>query len=264
MEALALIIPARMGATRLPHKPLAEIGELPLVVRTAQLGLKFINSLPKNQYQTRLAVATDHQDIFDVCEQHGINALMTNRDLPSGSDRVLAAAEILHQDQGFEADLLLNLQGDEPFLPLDCLQAILDLVVAQPQGDVFTAATRYDLVKHRSLFEDSNAVKVVCDQRQTALYFSRSPIPHPRDGQTAFSFLKHLGVYLWRKEALKRFVATPPSPLEQIEKLEQLRAMHLGLQIMVAQGDWHSIDINTHSDLQLAENHLNQIQDHQE
>jgi len=264
VEALALIIPARMGATRLPHKPLAEIGDLPLVVRTAQLGLKFLNSLPQNKYKTVLAVATDHQDIFDVCQQHGITAVMTDPDLPSGSDRVLAAADILQQDQGFEADLLLNLQGDEPFLPLDCLNAILALVAQQPQGDLYTAATQYDAAKHTSLFEDPNAVKVVCDQRQAALYFSRSPIPHPRDGQTAFTFLKHLGVYLWRKDALRQFVANPPTPLEQIEKLEQLRAIHFGLKIMVAQGNWHSIDINTRSDLQQAENHLNRIQDHQE
>lgn len=241
-----------------------EIRGLPLVIRTAQLGRQFLASLPADRYQTRLAVATDHPTIAEACKAHGVPYVMTDAALPSGSDRVLQAADRLQAQEQFSADLLLNLQGDEPFLPLACLKAVTALAEEQPALDLYTAATRLTFEENRDVYQDPNSVKVVCDAAHRALYFSRASIPFPRDGEKDFQFLKHLGVYLWRREALKRFVSAPPSTLERLEKLEQLRAQEMGQRIGVAQGDWRSIDINTEADLLRAEQHLEDIEKQQE
>ncbi len=253
METLALIIPARMGAQRLPRKPLAAIRGVPLVVRTAQQGQKFLNSLDSNDFFGKLTVATDHSEIFDTCKEHDIPVVMTDEDLPSGSDRVLQAAKNLQFPKQQKPSLLLNLQGDEPFMPLSCLRAILSCFQRHPQGDLFTAAKKCTLPQDENIYRDPNAVKVITDNQEQALYFSRAPIPHGRDTPAQFNFLKHMGVYLWKRHALEAFVAAGPSLLEDIERLEQLRAMSLGQNIFVTQGDWNNLDINTAADLEAAE-----------
>lgn len=253
VEALALIIPARMGAQRLPRKPLAEIGGVPLIVKTAQLGQRFLKTLDPSHYTAQMTVATDHRDIFDMCEKYDLPVVMTDPDLPSGSDRVLQAASRMEEANGFKPTLLLNLQGDEPFLPLSCLTRIITSAQVNPSGDLYTAAKRCSSAAHHDIFCDPNSVKVVIDQQGQALYFSRASIPHSRENEHDFDFLKHMGVYLWRKNALTQFVQSGPSDIEKIEKLEQLRAMSLGQKIFVATGDWDNLDINTAADLKAAE-----------
>lgn len=243
---------------------MAEIGGVPLIVKTAQQGQKFLKTLDKRRFDTQMTVATDHPEIFNVCKNHQLPVVMTDSDLPSGSDRVLQAAAQLEKENGFKATLLLNLQGDEPFLPLSCLTQIMKSAQENPSGDLFTAAKRCRASTHRDIFQDPNAVKVVTDQSGQALYFSRAPIPHSRENDEEFDFLKHMGVYLWRKEALTRFVQSGPSAIENIEKLEQLRAMSLGQRIFVAVGEWDNLDINTAADLKAAENFQASEQDSEE
>ena len=253
-----------MGAQRLPRKPLATIRGVPLVVKTAQLGIRFLNSLDSKHFNSRCAVATDHELIYEACQQHNIPVVMTEKDLASGSDRVLQAANKLDFEGGFEPDLLLNLQGDEPFMPLHCLQSIIDCYQRHPNGDIFTAAKRCRLPQDEESYRDPNSVKVVTDGSERALYFSRAPIPHCRDQPSDLQFLKHMGVYLWKRDALKAFVSAGPSLLEEVERLEQLRAMSLGQQIFVTQGDWNNLDINTKADLVAAETFQPDIEDTEE
>jgi 3-deoxy-manno-octulosonate cytidylyltransferase (CMP-KDO synthetase) len=264
VEALALIIPARMGAQRLPRKPLAEIGGVPLIVKTAQQGQQFLKTLDTQRYTSQMTVATDHPEIFNACKDFHLPVVMTDRELPSGSDRVLQAAAQLKEDTGFEATLLLNLQGDEPFMPVSCLTQVIQIAEKNPDGDLFTAAKKCRASKHQDIFNDPNAVKVVTDSHGQALYFSRAPIPHSRDNDHDFDFLKHMGVYLWKRKALTQFVQSGPSAIEQIEKLEQLRAMSLGQRIFVAIGEWDNLDINTAADLRAAENFQASEQDSEE
>ncbi len=214
------VIPARLGSTRLPHKPLQLLAGEPLVTRVIQrvqqLGLV-----------DELVVATDSTMVTRVVELTGVRAIMTRDSHASGTDRVHEVAS-LPEYAGH--DVLVNIQGDEPFLPRAALAGAIDRV--RGGDDVGTAAAPMDAGD----VDDPSRVKVVADAQGRALYFSRAPIPYRRERTTTAPDLywQHLGVYAYRREALAHWTRMPPSRAEEAERLEQLRALHYGLTVGVA------------------------------
>lgn len=225
-----VLIPARLASTRLPDKPLADIAGLPMVVRVARRAAASGASA---------VVATDSDAVLRACEAHGVRALMTRADHPSGSDRLAEACEQLGLDGD---DLVVNLQGDEPLMDLSLLQAVAQALVDRPDCVMSTAAHPLHSADE---FANPNVVKVVLDRRQTALYFSRAPIAWWRDGMADAwregvralpatpAPLRHIGLYAYRAGFLRRFPSLPPAPIEQCESLEQLRVLWHGERIAV-------------------------------
>lgn len=222
-----VIIPARMASSRLPDKPLADIAGLPMVVRVAQRALQ--------SRASRVVVAADDVRIVQVCQSHGIEALLTRKDHVSGSDRLAQACEIL----GLQGDArVVNVQGDEPLIPVSLIDDVARVLAEHPEASMGTAA---HVIDELTEFTNPNVVKVVLDAQQMALYFSRAPIPWWRDGQLDGGFqalpspqpLRHIGIYSYRADFLRGFPALPASPLETIESLEQLRALWHGHRIAV-------------------------------
>jgi len=241
------VIPARLGSTRLPNKPLQLLAGEPLITRVIQhvvdLGLV-----------EQLVVATDSQMIAQVVERAGVRAVLTQDGHVAGTDRVAEAAGRA-EFAGF--DVVANVQGDEPFLPREALAGAIDRVA---QGDdIGTAAAPLSL-EHAA---DPSRVKVVTDARGRALYFSRAAIPRRREATDPADGLywQHLGLYVYTRPALERWVAAPPSPAERAEHLEQLRALHCGLTIGVARLTEPALPgVDTPDDLRRAEAHWHALQ----
>lgn len=218
---VAIIIPARYASSRLPGKPLLKA-----------TGKFLIQHVYERACAARCAgaviVATDDERVRTAVESFGGRVAMTRVDHPSGTDRVAEVAATL------SADVLINLQGDEPMLDPASLDLLADLLARDPGSDMATLAVP---IIDRETYFNPNVVKVVCDDRGRALYFSRSPIPMVRDGEPDFTvpgrFLQHLGVYAYRRDFLLRIAKTPPHPLEMVEKLEQLRVLGTGSAIQV-------------------------------
>jgi 3-deoxy-manno-octulosonate cytidylyltransferase (CMP-KDO synthetase) len=226
--AFTVLIPARLGSSRLPNKPLADIAGLPMIVRVAQ---RVQSGL---QFGTRIVVAADSPLILDACNQHGIEAILTDVDHASGSDRLAQACEILGLP---DDDIVVNVQGDEPLMDPALVQAVADLLATHPQATMGTSAHAIDSVTD---FTNSNVVKVVTQADGLALYFSRSPIPWWRDGNVRGvqalpqpAPLRHIGIYSYRVHFLRQFPKLAVSPLEITESLEQLRALWHGYRIAV-------------------------------
>ena len=244
MSVLA-VIPARLGATRLPHKPLRDLGGAPLVVRVLErvraLGLA-----------DRIVVATEAPAVRDVVVAAGGEAVLTSEAHPSGTDRV---AEVAALPSMAAYDVIVNVQGDEPFMRGDAMAGAIAMVRDQgfPLG---TAAGR----RGPEILGDPNCVKVVRADDGRALYFSRAAIPHLREAaetpERDALVLQHMGIYAARRDALMRWVALPPHPLELVERLEQLRALAAGLAMGVAVVDAPSWgEVNTEDDLIRANTH---------
>lgn len=226
MTDFVVAIPARYASTRLPGKPLREIGGVPMVLRVAQRAL--------DAGAREAWVATDDARIADALQNSGVRVAMTAADHASGSDRLAECADIA----GWTDDaIVVNLQGDEPFAPAAGIRKVAETLEASGAEMATLAAEILDAEE----FFDPNAVKLVRDARGDALYFSRAPIPWHRD---AFALdrrelmpglcLRHIGIYAYRAGFLRRFAAMPPGLLEQIESLEQLRALEAGFRIAVA------------------------------
>jgi 3-deoxy-manno-octulosonate cytidylyltransferase (CMP-KDO synthetase) len=235
-----VIIPARMASTRLPGKPLADIGGVPMIVRVWAQAIK--------AQVGPVVVAAAESEIADAIERAGGHAVLTHPDLPSGSDRIFAALEGLdppNKDGKVRYDTVINMQGDLPALDPAQIQAA---VAALPGFDIATLAALIDNAPDRT---DPAVVKaVVAWQTQTkgkALYFTRTPAPSGEG-----PLFHHVGIYAYTRAALARFVALPPSPLEQREKLEQLRALEAGLTIAVARVDEAPLSVDTPADLEKA------------
>ena len=233
-----MIIPARMAASRLPGKPLADIGGVPMIVRVLRQA--------ERAGVGPVAVAAGDAEIVAAVEAAGGRAVLTEPDLPSGSDRVLAALELLDPDG--RCDVVVNLQGDMPFVAPAVISACLGVLAAEPDCDIATAIAPEASAADR---DDPAVVKAVVslapgDPRGRALYFTRSTLYG--DGPV----WKHVGVYAYRRDALVRFCAAPPSPLERREKLEQLRALEMGLSIWAAVVDETPISVDTPADLEAA------------
>ena len=221
-----VLIPARLASTRLPDKPLADIAGLPMVVRVAQRA--------EQSGAAQVVVATDSDRIADACSAHGVRAVLTRADHPSGSDRLAEACELLGLEQD---DAVVNVQGDEPLIDPALIDAVADLLAKRPQASMSTAAHPIASVEE---FRNPNVVKVVLQADGLALYFSRAPIPWWRDGfATGISVLpdpaplRHIGIYGYRAGFLRAFPRMAQAPVEACEALEQLRALWHGHRIAV-------------------------------
>lgn len=225
-QKFTVIVPARLASTRLPNKPLADIHGLPMVVRVAQ------RAALSEAFQ--VVVAADSLEIVKACEEHGVRVLLTQMNHPSGSDRLAEASQLLGLGP---QDLVVNVQGDEPLIDPQLINAVAELLVKRPHASMSTAAHEIHDVAE---FINPNVVKVVIDQSQLAMYFSRAPIPWWRDGFANGVLtlpqpapLRHIGIYGYRVGFLQSFPKLSPAPVEQGEALEQLRALWHGHKIAV-------------------------------
>jgi 3-deoxy-manno-octulosonate cytidylyltransferase (CMP-KDO synthetase) len=232
---IAGVIPARLSSTRLSRKVLREIAGRPMVewVWRAATASGLMNPV---------VVATDSDEVVAVCRERGIPVVMTSVDCASGSDRVRQAARQI------DAEIFVNIQGDEPTLTAEFFPSLLKLF-DRPEVEVATLAVRCPPEE----FADPNAVKVVTALDGRALYFSRATIPFDRDKSGFSGYRKHLGIYAYRKAALERFAALAPSPLERTERLEQLRLLENGIALYVAEAPADTIGVDTEADLLRAE-----------
>ncbi len=234
MQVIA-VIPARLESTRLARKVLLPIAGEPMVGRVYQ-GVRSAKALAD------VIVATDSQEILDLCRQHGWHARLTSTSCRSGTERV-------HEiSQAVAADVYINVQGDEPLIRQDHISALLE-VMRKPTSQVGTLKTRAASVD----VNNPAAVKVVTDASGRALYFSRATIPVDRDGHGNTQYWKHLGIYAYRKPALDRFVGLPESELERAEKLEQLRFLENGIPIHVAETPYDTVGVDTEEDVRRVE-----------
>lgn len=226
-RGFTVVIPARMASSRLPDKPLADIGGLPMVVRVAQRALQ--------SEACQVVVAADDERIVAACVAHGVQALLTRQDHLSGSDRLAEACQLLSLP---DDAVVVNVQGDEPLMPPALINEVARVLSERPDASMSTAAHAIGSVEE---FTNPNVVKVVMDARQMALYFSRAPIPWWREGQADSGFkalpspapLRHIGIYAYRAGFLALFPTLPPAPIETMESLEQLRALWHGHRIAV-------------------------------
>ena len=218
-----VLIPARLASTRLPDKPLADIAGKPMVVRVAERVM--------TSGAAQVVVAADDTRITEACAAHGVHALLTRKDHPSGSDRLAEACMLLGLDGD---DIVVNVQGDEPLIDPALVQHCASLLGERSDCVMSTAAHP---IHEAADYTNPNVVKVVLDAAGRALYFSRATIPWWRDGAPALPLqpapLRHLGIYGYRAAFLRRFPALPPAPLEQTEALEQLRVLWHGERIVV-------------------------------
>lgn len=235
---IAGVIPARLHSTRLSRKVLRDIAGRPMIEwvwrAAAASGL-----------MDPVVVATDSGEVAAVCAARGIPVVMTSPQCPSGSDRVREAARQI------DADVYVNIQGDEPTLTPQFFAPLIGLF-ARPEVEVATLAVRCPPEE----FANPNAVKVVTALDGRALYFSRATIPFDRDSTGFSGYRKHLGIYAYRKAALEQFSALEPSPLERLEKLEQLRLLENGIAVYVAEAPADTIGVDTEEDLNRAEARL--------
>ena len=235
-----IIIPARIGSTRFPNKVLADIGGVPMVIRTAMT----VSDIDK------VVIATDSQEVIDIAKAHSINAVLTSTDHQSGTDRIYEAAQKLHLS---EDEIIINVQGDEPFIETGVVQAIYDLTQKNRNNEKIMMNSCYKMISNPEA-DDPNIVKEVTDTDDIALYFSRAKIPYPRDHHFD-AYKGHLGIYGFTVRSLEKFCKLSPAPLESIEKLEQLRAHYHGYEIAMIEVNTESFGIDTPEDLEKAIRH---------
>ena len=235
------VIPARLGSTRLPRKVLLEIAGEPMLawVYRAARACPLLD---------RVLIATDSDEVLDFAHDHSLPAVFTPADCASGTDRVHAVA------QSIPADIYVNIQGDEPMLRPEHIEALLSPFAS---SDAFVAVSTLATPCAPDQINNPHAVKVVTAANGRALYFSRATIPYDRDGrqdgQSHARYLKHLGIYAYRKAALQKFPTLPRSALEATEKLEQLRFLENGIDIYVTETPYDTIGVDTEEDLQRVE-----------
>ncbi len=230
------IIPSRFGSSRFPGKPLANLAGKPLVAWV-------VEAVKKAKSLDEVLVATDDERIVAAVEQYGGKAVMTPSELPSGTDRIACAAGNFADD-----DILVNIQGDEPLIDPN----LIDELVAKLKNDAqWSMATAVTPIRSAADFAARTVVKVVLDRNDGALYFSRAPIPCDRDHEPNLAsglYVRHLGIYAYRGEFLRRYVAEKPCALEQTEKLEQLRALWMGARIAVVKTNDEGVGVDTPED----------------
>ncbi len=240
MDAV-VIIPARYLSSRFPGKALAPLKNRPLLQHVFE-------KAKSSRLASEVIIATDSTQILEAARSWGANAVMTWDGHPSGTDRVAEAAK------GTRAGIIVNLQGDEPVIRPEMIDDVI-MLMADEAADIGTLVRRIESVEE---FRDPNVVKAVFDRAGRALYFSRSPIPFPRDAGEGFlpCAYKHIGIYAYRKESLLKLSGLRPTRLEQVEKLEQLRALENGMVIKVKESEFDSIGVDTPEDLERVEKWL--------
>ena len=227
------VIPARYSSTRLPGKPLADIAGKPMIQHVYERA-----SLAKSP--RTVLVATDHELVYEKIMQFGGEVIMTSPDHPTGTDRLAEVAEKFP-----EVDLIINVQGDEPLIPPEIIDQLAAVFAGSEDLQMATLMTEMDASEYNA----PSAVKVVTDLQGYALYFSRSIIPYPRN-DAGVPIYKHIGIYAYRRDFLLTYAKLSPTPLEQTESLEQLRALEHGYRIKVLKTDFKSIGVDTMEDLE--------------
>lgn len=237
------IIPARFASTRLMGKPLASIGGKPMIQHTYE------NSI-KSKLLNKVVVAVDDEKVAQVIKDFGGTAIMTPKDVTTGSDRIAIAAR---QIEGVK--IIVNIQGDEPFIHGEMIDQAIEPLLFDSSVQVTTLAKRIESVDELKF---PSITKVVFDYQNYAMYFSRSPIPFVRDARTnleritKFDIYKHIGLYAFRKDALLKFTSLEQTDLEKAEKLEQLRMLENGMKIKVVETEYESLAVDTPEDLERA------------
>ena len=232
-----IIIPARLASTRFPQKVIADIGGLPMVVRTAK----------RVAHLDRVVVAADDEKIIQICKDHGVEAMLTSTTHKSGTDRIHECATILNLD---DDEIIINVQADEPFIEPDVVEVLMQrLQTLQKEQEPFIMGSCYNSINAESA-EDPNLVKVVLDSNNNAIYFSRSLIPYNRSGRA--NYFGHIGIYGFSKKSLQEFCNLDDAPIEDIEGLEQLRAIHHQKKITMIKVASTGFGIDTKEDLARA------------
>lgn len=232
------VIPARIGSTRLARKMLVEIEGRPLVWHTW-------NQAKKAKQLDAVVVATDSAEIRDALVPYGAEVVMTSSTIKTGSDRVAKAASLFKE---FKPDIVLNIQGDEPMMPVSAINKTASLLLENPKAVMSTVATHFTDAIDR---DNPGFVKVVRTLKGEALYFSRSVIPYERE-RAGVELLWHIGIYGFRASFLRTYVALKQTPLEKTELLEQLRALENGYPILVGVGKYNRMEVNTPEELELV------------
>lgn len=238
-----VVIPARYGSTRLPGKALADIHGRPMIWWVWQQACQ--------SQATEVIIATDDERIATVMREAGAEVCLTREDHPSGTDRL---AEVVNQRGWADDVIVVNVQGDEPLMPIENIDQVATELAGHPRAAL---ATLSEPITDAEEFQQASVVKVVCNAQREALYFSRAPIPFPREGQWLAGVERHIGLYAYRAGFLREFVQWPPAAIEQTESLEQLRALYFGRAIRVQRA--HSPvppGVDTPQDLEAVRRHL--------
>lgn len=245
MKTIALI-PARYASTRFPFKLMQILGDKPVIVHTYEntLGTGLFNEV---------VVVTDSEIIYNEISKHGGNVVMSKKDHESGSDRIAEAAESM------DAEIILNVQGDEPFVEKAPLEKLLNAFKGN-EGKEVQVASIMQVLSEESSIRDPNVVKVVVDKNNYSLLFSRSIIPYPRDQEEKIKYYGHIGVYAFRREALLNFPLMEMTPLEKAEKIECLRYLENGIRLKMVETDYPGVKIDTKEDFEKALDYLKKYQ----
>lgn len=237
------VIPARFASSRLMGKPLARIGDKPMIQHTYESALK-------SKLLNDVIIAVDDKKVYEIVKEFGARVKLTPQDIATGSDRIAYVAKDLPDD-----DIIVNIQGDEPFIPGRMIDEAIEPLLFDRRVDIATLARRVSTVEE---YKSPDAVKVVFDYNNYALYFSRSPIPFIRDARTNLDrvrtgeVFKHVGLYVYRKSALMNFTSFPQTDLENFEKLEQLRMLENSMKIKIVVTELESLSVDTPEDLETA------------
>ena len=232
-----IIIPARLHSTRLPHKLLLPLGGIPIVIRTANIAKEIDSTI----------VASDSKEILDICKKYNIDCVLTSKEHTSGTDRCAEVAKKLKLDND---EVVINLQGDEPFIESNIIENLKQSMKNAIFNKSAFMASCYKEIDS-AYADDSNIVKVILDSNSNALYFSRSKIPYNRDNAEV-SYFGHIGIYAFSAKSLNEFCNFSKSQIEDIEKLEQLRALWYGKKILMIKVKTDSIGIDTKNDYENA------------
>jgi 3-deoxy-manno-octulosonate cytidylyltransferase (CMP-KDO synthetase) len=238
MKIIAMI-PARYSASRFPGKLMKDLGGKPVILRTYEATIA-------TQLFDEVYVVTDSDIIFETIENHGGKALMSQKEHECGSDRIAEAVEPM------DVDIVINVQGDEPFIDEVSLQKLIEVFQNDTDKEIDLASLKVQMTDTEEI-ENPNNVKVITDQKDFAMYFSRSPIPFVRDTEIETKHYKHIGVYAFRKSALIDFYYTPKTPLESSEKIEGIRYLEVGKRIKMVETNSAVVGIDTPEDLEKAQ-----------
>jgi 3-deoxy-manno-octulosonate cytidylyltransferase (CMP-KDO synthetase) len=244
------IIPARLASTRLLGKPLADIGGKPMIQHTYESSLR-------SKLLNRVIIAVDDEKVYSVAKGFGAEVVMTPKDISTGSDRIAYVVKDIQ-----EARIIVNIQGDEPFIKGKMIDQAIEPLLFDPSVNVSTLAKRIDDVDD---LKSPSIPKVVFDYNNFALYFSRSPIPFVRDARTNIERIqkadiyKHIGLYVYRRDYLLKFTQLAQTDLEQIEKLEQLRMLENGFRIKVVVTEHENLAVDTPEDLERARRYYSRL-----